>query len=425
MKRVRSVAAWLGSKPVAAVLAVWVVDSLICWMRVPPDMRGRLWAEDGLVFLRSWALDGSPGLFFQPYAGYLQFLPRAASSLIALAPIQYWAVLTAAAASICVGAVGAVAFHCSRSLVTFWPARIAVALVPALLPLAGVEPLGTLCNLHSWALYAAFWLLFTQTRKRWVTVLLVVFTLAQALSEIQIVFFAVLAAWFVWRSKNLGQRLIGAAVIVGSLAQVVAYLSMGRAPYSDQVPSLGNVIQGMLISVFGGTLTSSAALMTAVATYFGYRAMTVLALVSLVPVVLVLWRADGVHRLAVVYGGLLVVGIWFFSAYLLKFPGGVPLVPWRWGMGPAMLLLSLWIIAIDHFVRRRRLDASIAVFLLATLFIVQCVSFTMNNPRRQGNQSWSEFVVAAKVECAGGATQEPGPGFPADWSWMVPCELLR
>jgi len=407
------------------VLAFWILDAALCWLRVRPVERDRLWAEDNVTFLRQWVNQPSPWLPFRPEAGYLQFLPRITSGVVSLTPTYYWALVTTALACICVGTVGAVAFHCSRYLLTSWPARVAVALVPALLPLAGVEPLGNLCNLHWWAIYAVFWLLFTQTQKRYSTALLVVFTLAWALSEIQIVFFVPLAVWFIIRSKNLGQKLISAAVIVGSLAQLAAYLSTGRGTYSSDPQHLPQVLKGLLISVFGGTLTSSAALTQSVATYFGYRSMAVLAVMSLVPVLVAFLRGDATIRLALLYAGGLAMFLWPFAAYTLKFPVGAPEVPWRWGMGPALCLLATWIVTLDQFVLKRRVDVAVASLVLATLFVVQCCSFTTMNDKRIGGTAWRDFVVAGRAECQAGAQEVASPGFPPEWAWMVPCDRLR
>jgi len=407
------------------VLIIWVLDAVICWLRVRPVERDRLWAEDSVIFIRGWVLNPSIWIPFRPYSGYVQFLPSSISGVISMAPTYYWALFTTAAACIVVGSVGAVAFHCSRYLLTSWPARAAVALAPVLLPLAGVEPLGNLCNLHWWAIYAVFWLLFARTGKRWSTALLVAYTLIWMLSETTVLFFVPLAVLILWRSKNLGQKLISVAVLVGSVVQLAAYLSTGRGAYSSETQHVAQVVKGMLISVFGGTLTESAALAQSVAQWFGYRSMAVVAIMSLVPVLIAFWGAPAKIRLAIFYAGGLAMFLWPFTAYLLKFPGGAPLVPWRWGMGPALCLMTIWILALDQFVQRRRLDVMAATLIIGALFVVQCCSFSTLNDRRVGGTAWRDFVVAGQAECRAGATEVASPGFPQEWAWMVPCTRLR
>jgi len=425
VSRLKSIVAWLASKPLLVVIAVWVIDAAICWMRMRPVERDRIWTDDNVGFLQAWVLHPSPWFPFTPYAGYLNFLPKIASGAISLMPAYYWALLTTAAGCVFVGSVGAVAFWASKFLISSWPARVAVALVPAMLPIAGVEPLGTLCCLHYWAIYAIFWLLFAQPHRRGAIIASVIFTLVWTISETQIIFLVPLALLFVIRSKHLGQRLVAATTILGSLAQLVTYFVVGRSPYSSDPQHLAQVLKGTLINTFGGTLTSSSALTDSISTYFGFRALTVLALVSLVPVVIAFWRGDGKTRLALFYICGLALFLYPFAAYTLKFPIGAPEVPWRWGTAPALCMLATWIIALDQFVQRKRIAVTVAAFILATLFIVQCVSFTSRNDQRTGGVAWRDFVVAGRAECQAGATQVASPGWPSNWAWYVPCDRLR
>ena len=425
MSRLKSVVAWLVSKPLLLVIAVWVVDAAICWLRMRPEERDRIWTDDSVGFLQEWTL--RPNLLFPfiPYAGYLNFLPKVASGVITLTPIYYWALLNTAAACILVGSVGAVAFWASKFLVKSWPVRIAVALIPAMLPLAGVEPLGTLCCLHYWAIYAIFWLLFAQPHRRGVVIALVVFTLVWTISETQIIFLVPLALLMLIRSKNLGQRLISATAILGSLAQLVTYFVVGRYPYSNDPQHLPQVLKATLINTFGGTLTSSSALTDSLRTYFGYHGLAALAVLSLVPVVVAFWRGDAKIRLALFYICGLALFLYPFAAYTLKFPIGAPEVPWRWGTAPALCMLATWMIALDQFVQKKRIDVAVATFLVVVLFAVQCVSFTSRNDQRVGGTAWRDFVVAAKAECQAGATKVASPGWPPNWAWYVPCDRLR
>lgn len=429
---------WLRSKPVLMLVGILLIGTVLAWLRVRPEERGRLYAEDGLIFVGQWFTNPSPWLVFLPYAGYLQFVPRVTAGVLTLAPVQYWALLATLAACGCVAVVGAVSFQCSRHLLSSWPARLAVILVPLLLPLAGIEPLGTLCNLHWWALYGAFWVLFARPRGRLAVVSLVVYTLALGLSEIQVAFFAPLALWFVIKSRHRGQRLISVALLVSCVAQVVAYLATGRGAYSSDPQTFLGAVRGLFVVVFGGSLTSSLPLLSAVVGAIGVRGLAILAALLVVPVLLALWHGSTVTRLAIVYGGLVGVALWFFALYMVRYPGGLfttmdNVTLTRWGMSAALCLLAVWIIAIDQLVSAKRLDAKVAAFVLVLLFVVQSFSFTTTNPARLSGAVWSDFVSSARAECASGAGSVTAPIVPLGWvptgwdsaDWGVPCTRLR
>lgn len=429
---------WFRSKPVAAAALFFVLDSLICWMRVRPIERGRLYAEDSAVFLAGWFSGHGPLAIFQPYEGYLQFIPRIASGFVALTPVYYWGLATTAAACIVVGAIGSVSFYSARSLVTSYPALVAIALVPALLPLAAVEPLGTLCNLHWWALYGIFWIIFTRPTTRRTAAVLVVYTLFLGLSEIQIAFFAPLAFWSIVRSKNRAQRLVNAALIVSCAAQGVAFLFSSHAIYSTDPQDFHQVVRGFFLNAFGGTVTSSQSFLQSLAMLFGYYGLALLAAISLVPVLIALARAANRERLAMVYSGVTGVILWFFAVYVGRNSGGPPVYLIRWGMGAAFCLLIVWIVALDQLILARRLDNVLAWFVVAALLIIQSFSFTTKNDFRIDGPEWTDFVASARAECATGADAVTAAVIPSGWVpvgsapansgeviWEVPCQRLR
>ncbi|MCL2652263.1 MAG: hypothetical protein FWD63_00520 [Propionibacteriaceae bacterium] len=428
---------WLKSKPMLVLLGIVVFGTILVWLRVRPEERGRLYAEDGVIFVGQWFKDPSPWLLFRPYAGYLQFVPRVAAGILALGPVRYWAVLATLAACVCVAVVSAVSYQCSRHLLTSWPTRLAVVLVPLLLPLAGIEPLGTLCNLHWWALYGAFWVLFAMPRARFAVVGLVAYTLALGLSEIQVAFFAPIALWFIVRSKNRGQRLISLALLVACAFQGVAYLATGRNAYSEDPQTFVGAVRGLVVIVFGGSVTSSVPLLAAAVAVIGVRGLALLAVVSVLPALLAFWRGSGVSRLAIAYGGIVGVALWFFAIYMVRYPGGLfttmdTVSLGRWGVGAALCLLSAWIVALDQLVFAKRVDVKLAALTLVALFVVQSFSFTTTNPARLSGAGWSDFVSSARAQCGPGVQGVAAPVVPLGWqpsesdttAWDVPCTRL-
>lgn len=88
-----------------------------------------------------------------------------------------------------------------RDVVSFWPARFLLALIPVFCPLAGFEAVGNSNNLHWYLTYLMLWILLGRPRSRAGQWLLTFAALAATLTETQCVAFAPLV-WWVWRQDR-------------------------------------------------------------------------------------------------------------------------------------------------------------------------------------------------------------------------------
>jgi len=120
---------------------VGVVAAALAWFRVSAGQTDNLHAEDGVLFLHDWAVDGHLSLLWQPYAGYLHVIPKIVSWFVsATVPVAWWGYAMTAVACGLVGIVAAQVFFYSADVVDYYPERIALGLTTVLIPIAGIEP---------------------------------------------------------------------------------------------------------------------------------------------------------------------------------------------------------------------------------------------------------------------------------------------
>ena len=181
-ERVRLLA---GAHPVVSLALFGALCAAVAWFRLPAVARDTLWAEDGRNFLQAAADHGLADTVLTPYAGYLHVIPRIIAGVVVTLPIAWWALAMTAASCLVAGAVAVVVFVCARDVVPWLPARILVASLTVLAPLAPREVLGNTANLHSLLLWAMLWMLLYRPRTRLGAVVLGSVGLLAGLTEIQ------------------------------------------------------------------------------------------------------------------------------------------------------------------------------------------------------------------------------------------------
>lgn len=206
----------------------------LAWLRVPAGGHGVLWAEDGDTFLREHIELGSAATLFHPYAGYQHFLPRVFTIVAAESvPLDNFGVAVSLLSLVAVAAVCAGTFRLARGIITWLPARVAVSLVPVLVPLISREVLGDLANLHTYCLWLVVWIFLARGERSaredllWAGVVLVCF-----LTEVQaIVALPVLLLRLCWdRSRGVWLLLFGA--LLGAVPQVLTWLLAPRPVFN-------------------------------------------------------------------------------------------------------------------------------------------------------------------------------------------------
>jgi hypothetical protein len=445
-------AQWTG----AVAVTILIVGSLGAWLRLPAAARDTLWAEDARDFLGDAVTDGPVAALFKPYAGYLHTVPRLIAGLTEqFAPIDAWAMVMAGASCVVVGGVAALVFICSRDTVPWVPARVILAGITVLVPLAPHEVLGNTANLHWYFLWLTPWILLYRPRSSVGAWLLGCAVLLAALTEIQMILFLPLLVWN-WRDRR---RLpVRALYLLGVAIQLVTTLMVPRGPSHGTPVGLLSLADGYLINAVMTIWFPDATDIGRLLDSFGPLIGVALLLPFLAAAAWGWWRGTAVTRLCIIT--LLVGSVLLYAIAVEVSPGtfynyaSPPLLeradPWlaRYGVVPSMFLLALVPLAVSTTNRRRQhqSDAALPVsssaaaivphtrpqlitsgVVLCAVLAVMLVQFTPSSTRRDGGPLWQPQVAAARAACA----SEPPThvvaldGAPAsDWKVRLSCSRL-
>ncbi|MFZ7089067.1 hypothetical protein [Curtobacterium sp. RRHDQ10] len=211
---------------IAIALAVGVAATVLGWFRLPAITRDTLWAEDSRLFLQERVVLGPWATLLHPYDGYQHLVPRVLTDVaVAVAPIDRYATTVTLLALAAVGVTAAATFAFSGGMLRTRTARIAVSLVPVLLPIVATEALGNFANLHWFALWLAPFLLLHRPATRTRAVLQAVLMAFVTMTEIQTVVFLPLLLVVVRRRRAWP---VGIVALVGLAVQFATFLSSPR-----------------------------------------------------------------------------------------------------------------------------------------------------------------------------------------------------
>jgi hypothetical protein len=125
----------------------------------------RLWAEDGSVFLEHALGNALLPSLFEPYARYMNFLPRLMAGIAAALPLRFSPVVMSIGSAVLVSLLSIYVFLGSGAVLRSRATRASLAGLMFLLP-AGLETTGNASNLHWYFLFACFWALLDY-RQHW------------------------------------------------------------------------------------------------------------------------------------------------------------------------------------------------------------------------------------------------------------------
>jgi hypothetical protein len=216
--------------------------AVLSWGRIPGDARATVWAEDGGRFLPARAADGFWATLLAPYDGYLHLWARGIVGIASTAfPLELYAPVVAALCCLVVGGVAALVLVCSSSVTTWLPARLALAAVTVLLPVAPVEVLGNAANLHWYLLWGSFWIVIHSPRTWRSSGILAVIGLTFALTEILTVLLAPLVLWRFLHARSWPVRIAYAVGLLAQGATTLADTRVFRDPSSLASDAIGYV----------------------------------------------------------------------------------------------------------------------------------------------------------------------------------------
>jgi len=417
----------------AVVLVVVLAGALVSWARLPEDVRGVVWAEDGRLFLQQRLDQGAWSSLVISYDGYQHLVPRLVTDLVVLvaAPGAYAVVLTATCCAV-VGLVAGAVHLFARPRLRSDVASVGLALVVVLVPVAPLEVLGNVANLHWYFLFLLpFALLFRPATTRGTVGQSLALVLA-ALTEVQAVLFLPLVLLGV-RHRRSWPGL--AAFVVAVALQVWSTLTFPRV--RGQAPPLGadDVALGYLAQPVTSLVSTSAREASVLLGEHGWRLpVAVLVVVAVAWVTVLAARRSPRSTLALV---LLVAGpvLWATDVVLNRSPlteygeDGAALLEQagylRYAVVPAALLLCGLPLAADRLIDASRPGVrALAAVPLAALLAVAVVGGVPDRTTRTDGPDWSRSVQQVVADCRDDAPEGRILGAPAGWDVVVDCVVL-
>jgi hypothetical protein len=422
---------------VVVPVVLWVVIAAAGWLRLTPQVRNTVWAEDGKVFLEEQYDLGVLGALFHDYAGYLHVVPRLLVAVAShVASVDRFAVTVSILCVLVTAAVGAGVYVLTEGVLRSVVARVLLAFVPTLLPLGPMEIQANAANLHWFLMFLMPFMLLTPVRSWTKGIVLGVVALLCGLTEIQVVAFFPL---FFLGIRNRHRWPVIAGAFIGGAAQVVTTLMHPRAPASVPHNSVPDMVLGYIVQPFGGTFTWS---MPTIGRLIAEHGVVVVVLPFVVVLLLVaagFWAGLGSQRwtlAAMIWGS---AAVWF-GAVLLN-PNEMlafahfdddqwrGIWTFRYSAAGSMYVLAGIVVVADVFLARRRLVLRV-VGLVTVVVVVAlfALNFSMDKANRQGGPFWEQQVESSQTDatCAaapdGNATIEIAPG--PQWAVTVPCALI-
>jgi hypothetical protein len=439
--------------PMLVLVVFGGAAALAAWLRLPAVARDTLWAEDGRNFLQG-AIDSGPvNSLFIPYAGYLHTIPRMIAAVVELLPISWWAIGMTAGACIVAGVVTVTVFVATRGIIDWMPARVAIASLTVLAPLAPREVLGNAANLHSLLLWALFWIALSRPRTRASVVGLSVVALLGSLTEVQSVFLLPLLLVHPTDRRRWPAR---AMLLIGVIAQVTVTVVFPRSPSGHAPDDPLSIGYGYLINAvmpLGVPQTSIGPALDAIGPGAGILLLIPLVLAG----VTVMRRGTRIERVVVialaagsvvVFCGSVVANPNTFYAYA-DMNAHQLADAWltRYGVVPSMMLAAILLTGLSVAVRARRQAPRwagrqarrwdrivprserpfVLLAVLSCLLLVSLVAqFVPFDTRRSAGPEWQPQLAAASEHCESlPPTSRVFLQETIGWRVAVPCSLVR
>jgi len=210
------------------------------WLANPAAPQEVLWAEDGLFPLCIRKADFFSCLA-EPYAGYFLFSPRVLAWPVEVLPWEYWALASNVLAAILAGLVAAFVVTIVRRAGLNWYVSIAIALLPFIAPISGLEAINSVSSVYMLLLFAASLAVvlpvIAVSSKKWSIAIGLLLLITALTIPLAVVLIPILLLQWLRRATGRFQSLTWiAAVVVGLGVQATTALSADapRAIYFGQ-----------------------------------------------------------------------------------------------------------------------------------------------------------------------------------------------
>jgi hypothetical protein len=429
---------------IADSAVVFVLGSVIAFLRWgPSSTSGRLWAEDGSIFLQQAHTNGPLRSIWTQYGGYLSVGPRLAAAAVYVFPLSWQGVLLHVAAAVVTGAVAGVAYVATAGHVPPRFARLLIAACVVAVPV-GPEVTGNIANLQWFLVFGAIVALFWVPRGRagWCVLGALIFIAVTSSPFGAVIVAAALIRLAVQRSR--ASLIIATTSLVALVIQLVAMVEApSRTDTVDKHPAAARLARGYINRVLGDGVFGVGRFSGPVHTS-AVAGLAVFAAGAVLLALIVLARRSSI---LVFVGPLLVLS---FATYLLPVilgsaPVENPFADSRYYVTPSLFLETALIALVGTAVRRvtRSNDSASSRFALGpgvwiargiAVFIVVSLAFGLSVSYYNGSyggrnkgETWAGAVAAARHECSGKASNTPVvlPILPAGWFVRLSCAQVR
>ena len=387
------------------------------WLGNRQAITENLWAEDGLFPLCIHKADFLTCLS-DPFAGYLLFVPRVLAWPVSAFPWESWALVANLLASALIGVVSALALVFMRRAGMGWLVTIAVALLPSITPMVGLETINAIGSSYKPMLFLATLLvLFVPLgglSRSWVIfgfvlLLLTALTVPSAVVIAVLVVVQALRRVVLWRVGIVW--LIGLAIGLAAQAWVALTAEAAR-PIDFGVESLNAWADAVPISIF----TYWPGLSLGEYSFFANFTLAPVAVTGWLFVVVI--AALGVWRLVVGWpsasGSAAPVGLLLLAGLAFGLiPTAIGDPNNRYFVVPLLLWGAAVLVALDPIIRRARVWvlALVTALVLALWWPAIPASAYRSTPA----PAWSSEVARIEAKCLSDPAFVDRPLFSPFW----------
>jgi hypothetical protein len=384
-----------------------LIATVLSVLRLGTDGYRTIWAEDATVFMESAFSHGFWHSIFEPYAGYLNVVPRLIGGFGTVIPLQDAAAVIALLSAFCAALSGLAVWYGAAGHVRDTWLRAGLAVAVALSATAGQETLDSAAYVPWFMLVGAFWLLFLRPKTWWGAGLAAAFMVLTGLSTPGVWFFVPVAALRIFSispRRDPRTALVIGGWAAGGLAQIPVILGQDQGTTMWSRHIWGALVQRVIDGgIFGQRLGGG---FWDVA---GWGFLTLLCIALVVALVLGLRRAPESTRWFVPLAIVISFGMFIFTAYqrsigpsIFWSPGTSGGTASRYALVPSMLFLSAFVVLLDGAFRNRLgrgLRANWpALAGAALMLIVIAVSFEQTSSART-KPYWSEALRSSADKC--------------------------
>lgn len=424
----------LGRAETAVLLvAFFALTVVLLLLRAgPEEALNSLWAEDGPILLQEAHAASMLSALFDPYAGYLVFVPRVVGEVGGAFPLLDAPAAMAITSGLVTGLSGIAVWLGSGGLIRDPLLRGTLVALTVLSPVANLESVASGAYVPWYMLFACFWILLWRPRSWWGTAFAAAFLVATGMSTPGVWFFLPLACLRALAARDARDWTIVAAFLAGGLIQLPV-IAFNEEPQVDPVWS-AKIWDALLQRVFDGAALGEK-IGGQLWRWFGWPFLLLLTAGILAGFGYLFAKGPAAVRWVVGFAVPTAIVMFVVSAYQRAV--GAPMA-WpddisfgaggRYAIVPALLLVSAALVGIDRLAPRRLAGSTSwpAVLAAAVLLAGLVAAFDVREPAGRGEPPWDEAVAAAAVACREQGLEENSvPISPPPFGIVLPCAELE